>query len=159
MHNVYQIALVTHITGLAIMGGTTLVSYVLTKQFWNLYTQDKSKAIALNAAGSKFPMLFGIGILLLILSGVTMMAIMKGAFGEQLWFRIKFGLIIAIIINGVAVGRRQGLRLTKILAEEIAAGRNNDGKLLRVKSNLNWFHLSQLVFFLIIFTLSVFKFN
>jgi hypothetical protein len=134
------------------------VSYVLTKQFWNLYTQDKSKAIALNAAGSKFPMLFGIGILLLIVSGVTMMAIMKGAFGEQLWFRIKFGLIIAIIINGVAVGRRQGLRLTKILSEEIA-GTNSDGKLLRVKSNLRWFHFSQMLFFLIIFTLSVFKFN
>jgi hypothetical protein len=158
MQNVYQIALVAHITGLAIMGGTTLVSYVLTTQFWNLYTNDKPKAIALNAAGSKFPMLFGIGILLLILSGVTMMAIMKGAFGEQLWFRIKFGLIIAIIINGVAVGRRQGLRLTKILSEEMA-GANNDGKLSRVKNNLTWFHLSQMGFFLIIFTLSVFKFN
>jgi hypothetical protein len=158
MQNLYQIALVTHITGLAIMAGTTLVSFVITRQFWILYAHDKSKAIALNEAGSKFPRLFAIGILLLILSGITMMAIMKGAFGQQLWFRIKFGLILAVILNGIAVGRRQGLKLTRILSQEITAI-NSDGKLLRIKNNLRWFHFSQMVFFLIIFTLSVFKFN
>jgi len=158
MNTLYQIALVTHITGLVIMAGSTFMAYVLTKQFWTQYARDKSKAIAINEAGSKFPMLFGIGIILLIFSGVTMMAITQGAFGEQLWFRIKFGLIIAVILNGLAVGRRQGLKLTKTLSEE-GSGTNNEEKLLRIKSNIRGFHISQMIFFLIIFILSVFKFN
>ena len=158
MHNLYQIALVTHITGLTIMAGSTLVAYVLSIQFWTQYARDKSKAMAIHEAGSKFPLLFGIGIILLILSGVIMMAITHGAFGEQLWFRIKFGLIVTIILNGLAVGRRQGLKLTKALSEE-TTGAGNTEKLLKIKSNLRWFHMSQMIFFLTIFTLSVFKFN
>ncbi len=158
MQTLYQIALTTHIIGLSTMAGTTLASYFLTRQFWNKYAIDKSKATAIHEAGSKFSMLFGIGIILLILSGVAMMAITRGAFGEQLWFQIKFGLIIGVIINGLAVGRRQVSRLTKILSAE-GPETNNTGKLLRIKSNIKWFHISQMVFFFIIFTLSVFKFN
>src|SRR5688500_3201717 len=158
MQTLYQIALVTHIVGLSTMAGTTFASYVLTKQFWNQYASDKSKATAIHNAGLKFTMLFGLGIVLLILSGVAMMVITRGAFGEQLWFRIKFGLIIAVIINGLAVGRRQGSRLTKILSEKAPEATSNE-KLLGIKSNIRWFHISQMIFFFIIFTLSVFKFN
>jgi hypothetical protein len=118
MHTLYQMALVSHIIGLSIMAGTTLVSYALTKQFWTQYARDKLKAIAINEAGSKFPMLFGLGIILLILSGIAMVVITQGAFGKQLWLQIKLGLVITIILNGVLVGRRQGLRLTKILSEK-----------------------------------------
>lgn len=158
MQAFYQIALVTHIIGLSTMAGTTLAAYILTKQFWAQYVSDKSKAIAIHEAGSKFPTLFAVGILLLIFSGVAMMAITRGGFGEQLWFRIKFGLIITVIINGLAVGRRQGSRLTKILAEEVPEANIKD-RLLGIKWNIRWFYISQMIFFLIIFTLSVFKFN
>src|SRR5215207_6268648 len=108
MNTLYQIALITHIIGLSTMAGSTLSAYVLSRKFWHQYSSDKSKAIAIHDAASKFPTLFAIGIILLILSGVAMMAITRGAFGEQLWFKIKFGLIIAVIVNGLAVGRRQG---------------------------------------------------
>jgi uncharacterized membrane protein SirB2 len=158
MQTLYQIALTTHIIGLSTMAGTTLASYILTKQFWNQYVSDRSKATAIHEAGSKFSILFGIGIVLLILSGIAMMAITQGAFGEQLWFRIKFGMIIGVIINGLAVGRTQGSRLTKILSEEVPET-NSKGRLLRIKSNIRWFHISQMIFFFVIFTLSVFKFN
>src|SRR5260221_6489995 len=118
MQTLYQIALVAHIIGLATMAGTTLADYVLTKQFWRQYANDRPKAIAINAARSKFPMLFGIGIILLILSGVTMMGITHGAFGEQIWFRIKFGFVILIIVNGAVVGRRQVTKLKNLLVKE-----------------------------------------
>src|SRR3990170_6842226 len=158
MQTLYQIALTTHIIGISTLAGTTLAAYFLTKQFWNQYASDKSKAIAIHEAGSKFSTLFGAGIVLLILSGIAMMAITRGTFGKHLWFQIKFGLIIGVIINGLAVGKRQASRLTKILSEEVSEI-NSKRKLLRIKSNIRWFHISQLIFFLIIFTLSVFKFN
>ena len=154
----YHTALVIHITGLTMMAGTTLADYIMTKQFWKQFATDKQQAFAINKAMSKLVMLFGIGIILLILSGMSMMWLTNGMWGEQLWFRIKFGLVIVIIINGLAVGRRQGNQLRKLVAVE-ATGENTGTKLLKVKSDLNRFHVAQLALFIIVFVLSVFKFN
>jgi hypothetical protein len=147
-----------HIVGLTMMAGTTLVDYVLFKQFWKQLDINEVKGLAINEAMSKLPILFGLGIMLLIISGVSMMAITHGVFGEQIWFRIKFGLVIIIIINGLAVGRRLGLKLRKILSEE-ASDKNVEAKLSKVKSSLSLFHISQMALFITIFVLSVFKFN
>lgn len=154
---IYPLALVTHITGLTIMAGTTLVDYLLFKQFWKQFVKEKAKGLAISEAISVLPVLFGIGIVLLIISGVTMMAMTNGVFGEQLWFRIKFGLVILIILNGLLVGRKQGSKLRKILSEDTSG--ENDVRLLKIKRNLNSFHISQMLMFITIFILSVFKFN
>ncbi|WP_143097855.1 hypothetical protein [Chitinophaga sp. CF118] len=153
--NIYYIALTAHIMGITMMAGATLVDYVIYKQCWKYLPDSKPKALVIHEGLSKIPLLIGIGIMLLIISGVTMMQITKGVFGEQLWFRIKFGLVLLIIINGLAVGRRQGLKLAKLLLEATLT----EAKLLKIKNNLTLFHLSQLVLFVIIFILSVFKFN
>jgi hypothetical protein len=155
---IYHAALVTHITGITMMAGTTLMDYVIFKQIWKQYQSDKSKALAISEALVKLQIVFGSGFLLLIISGVTMMYITHGAFGEQLWFRIKFGLILLIVINGIGLGRRLGVQLRKLLPREIE-GIDTSDKLLRIKAGLNLFHISQLAIFLAIFILSVFKFN
>jgi hypothetical protein len=158
MQALYQIALTTHIIGLTTMAGATLVDFVIIKEFWKQYTHSKSKAIPIHEARSKFPLLFAIGIILLILSGVTMMGITRGAFGGQIWFKIKFTLVILIIINAFVVRRRQSSKLTKLLSEETSS-ENYTMDILQVRNGFNWFHLSQIAFFTIIFTLSIFKFN
>jgi uncharacterized membrane protein SirB2 len=155
---IYHISLVAHIVGLTMMAGTTLVDYVLFKQFWKQLAINEAKGLAINEVLSKLPILFGLGIMLLIISGVSMMAITHGVFGEQIWFRIKFGLVIIIIINGLAVGRRLGLKLRKILSED-AFDKNIVAKLSKVKSSLSLFHIFQMAMFITIFVLSVFKFN
>jgi hypothetical protein len=155
---IYHLALITHLTGLIMVAGTTLVDYAVTRQFWIQHAIDKSNSLAIRGVLSKLPIVFGVGFIFLIVSGVYMMYVTHGAFGEQVWFRIKFALIILIIVNGVAFGRRQGSKLRKVLSEGIP-GSNSEERLLKIKSNLNLFHLSQLLFFLTILTLSVFKFN
>lgn len=157
MQTLYHLALVLHIAGLTTMAGTTLVDYVLFQQFWKQVTKDRAGSLAVNETMSRLPMLLGIGMILLIVSGVTMMAVTNGAFGEQVWFRIKFALVVAIIINGVAVGRRQGIKLKKLLSAERARG--SEAGLLQIKRTIRLFHLVQLILFVVIFILSVFKFN
>jgi len=167
MQTLYQIALINHLIGLTLLAGTTLVDYVLTRYFWKQYFQNTFNAIVIHSAGSKFRFLFGIGIMLLILSGITMMGITHGAFGEQIWFRIKFGLVILIIANGLAIGGRQNSKLKKLLSQETTINTSDDAaqrenhkvEMLKVKSRITWFHLSQLIFFILVFVLSVFKFN
>jgi hypothetical protein len=158
MQNIYHLALVGHILGLTIMAGTTLVDYILFKQLWKQYAVSKPNGLILRSSMAKYRALFGIGIILLIISGITMMGITNGIFGEQLWFRIKFGLVLLIIINGLAIGGRQGKKLNKLLSEE-ATGKNIDTPLAKVKGNINIFQLAQMLIFLTIFVLSVFKFN
>jgi len=155
---IYHAALATHITGITMMAGTTLMDYVIFKQIWKQYWADKNKALAISEALVKLQIVFGSGFLLLLISGITMMYLTHGVFGEQTWFRIKFGLILLIMINGIGFGRRLGVRLRKLLPEEIS-GIDVSDQTLKIRDNLSIFHVTQLAIFLTIFVLSVFKFN
>jgi uncharacterized membrane protein SirB2 len=158
MQNVYHSVLVAHIIGLTMLAGTTLVDYVTTRYFWKQYSMDKQNALIIQRAISKFQFLPGIGLLLLIISGIGMMALTRGVFGEQIWFRIKFGLVIIIILNVLAIGRRQSLKLRKLLSDE-NQGEKIGKKLLKIKTRQQWFHIIQITLFIIVFILSAFKFN
>jgi len=148
--------LTMHLMGFVMVAGTTVADFIAFRQFWNQYELDAVKGRAVFQAISKFPILFRIGIILIILSGVGMMAITHGVFGEQLWFRIKFALVIMVILNGLITGRRQSRRLGRILNAELP---DNFVKFERVKGNLKMFHYVQLTLLFIILFLSVFKFN
>ena len=148
--------LTIHLIGFVMVAGTTIADFIAFRQFWNQYELDAVKGRAVFQALSKFPILFRIGIILIILSGVAMMAITRGVFGEQLWFRIKFALVIVVILNALIIGTRQSLRLRGILNADISG---NSVKIASVKSNLKLFHYAQLTFLFIILFLSVFKFN
>jgi hypothetical protein len=154
----YHVALVMHIIGLTVLAATTVVDYIIFKQFWKVYNDNRQNALIIRSTMTTYPRLFAIGIILLIASGVTMMGITHGAFGEQIWFRIKFGLVILIILNGLTIGRRQGMKLSNVLSGKYE-GANADAILLKVRSTLSVFHLTQMLLFLIVFVLSVFKFN
>ncbi|MDN5286337.1 MAG: hypothetical protein JWR38_2611 [Mucilaginibacter sp.] len=156
MQTLLQTLIVLHLTGLVMMAGTTFVDYTTFKTFWKQFDQDKGRSIALLQATSNFSRLIGIGAALLILTGIGMMAITHGAFGEQIWFRIKFGLVIILILNGLLVGRRQGLKLRKVIVENVNV---IPLQIKGIKTNLNIFHLVQLCIFLMIVFLSVFKFS
>ncbi|MEO7045109.1 MAG: hypothetical protein ABI091_07345, partial [Ferruginibacter sp.] len=137
------------------MAGTTFVDYTTFKTFWKQFALDREKSLGLLEATGKFSRLIGIGAALLILTGFGMMAITKGVFGEQLWFRIKFALVIVIIANALLNGRRLGLKLRKTVAD---GGVNATLQTESFRTRLNWFHLIQLLLFLVIIFLSVFKF-
>ncbi|WP_172336549.1 hypothetical protein [Mucilaginibacter sp. SG564] len=145
-----------HLSGLVMMAGTTVVDYSVFKTFWKQIDQGNSNPAGLMESTSNSSRLIGIGAALLVLTGIGMMAITHGVFGEQLWFRIKFGLVIILILNGILTGRRQGTKLRNAVA--------NSGAILIaeafvLRERLNRFFLLQLCLFLLIVFLSVFKFN
>jgi uncharacterized membrane protein len=153
---VFYSLLVLHLTGFVLFAGTTIVDFVAYRQFWQLVGKDKSQAIVIGQVLEKFPVLMGMGIILLILSGVGMMAMTNGVFGEQLWFRLKFGLVILLIANGLLVGRREGVILRRIIAESEI---DHFEEIKKRKRNLTIFYPIQLTLFFIILLLSVFKFT
>jgi len=151
-------ALVFHITGIALIAGTTVVDFVTTSRFWRRYSLNKNDGLVMREVSQSFPTILRIGIIVMVLSGISMMTIMHGAYGKQIWMRIKIGLVVLVIVNALVVGRRNGMQLFKLLNEE-RNGTDRTTELEKVKRSGRLYHFAQLALFLIIFTLSVFKFN
>jgi uncharacterized membrane protein len=154
-YTLLQTLLTLHLTGLVLMAGTIVIDSLMYRTFWQQYEINRERSLNLLAASGKFGRLSGIGAVLLILTGFAMMFITHGVFGEQLWFRIKFGLVILLIIINL-LARRRSLKLRKIISLSDEASLTEIGKIrffLR-----RYFITAFIIFFLIIF-LSVFKFN
>ena len=155
---IFSASLWFHIIGITLMAGATVVEFMLTRKFWTIYAVDQQGGILVRKASDKLPLLVVAGIVLILLSGVGMMAATGGVFDTMLWFRIKMILVVLVIVNGVANGRRLGARLNRLLAP--GAPQPADQQLLnRVRNRLDLFFISQLSLFFIIFFLSAFKFN
>lgn len=145
--------LVLHITGITMMAGTALIDTIFYKQFFRQYNIDQTKAAGTLEASGKIAVLFPIGFLLLLLSGVSIMLLTHGIYAEQTWFKIKMILVIITVVNGLAVGRRTGLQVRKNVAV------NNTAAVINLKQRLLVFHITQLTLFAAIFVMGVFKFN
>jgi len=155
---IYYSALVVHVVGITLMAGTSFIDAMIFQQFWKAFPADITTSRLTENILYKLQKFLGIGMLLILLSGVTMMFYMHTVWGQQTWFRIKMGILLLIIINGLLIRRRLGASLKKLLAEmstdtHFAANRT------KLKRSITTVHLFQILFFCIIFTLSVFKFN
>lgn len=151
----FPTALLFHITGICLMAGATVADFILSRRFWALYARDRQQGIQAKKISDQLPRLIIAGIILILLSGVGMMAATNGLFGTMLWFRIKIVLVVLVILNGVLNGRRLGVKLNKLLALQPI----NELSLQQVRKKINLFYVSQLALFFIIFLLSAFKFN
>ena len=156
--NLYDIALVAHIAGITIMAGATFIDFMAFRQFRMVYPNEKAKGFVIGEMLFRLQKLIGIGMLVILISGVFMMFYMHQVWGQQIWFRIKMGILLLIIINGLIIRRRLGSRLKNLLAGG-SADRDFTTKLSRIKSNMTKVHIFQILFFVTIFVLSVFKFN
>lgn len=146
-----NIFLITHLTGLALMAGTTVADTVTFNTFSKSFRNDRTPSATLLALMDKFSVLLGIGAALLIISGTGMMIITHGAFAHQIWFKIKLALILTLILNGFLVGGRQKSYLKRCL--------DTGKEAQRAIGNIKLFYLAQMGLFLTIILLSIFKFS
>lgn len=155
---IYNASLWLHIIGFTLLAGTTVIDFILTRKFWTLYDNDPASGKPLRTMMNRLPLLTVIGTLLILLSGAGMMVFLHAVFGAMLWFRIKMALVLLVILNGAIVGRKQFGQLNKLIMTSAGTVATAHA-LLRVRRNLNVFHLTQLGLLLTIFFLSAFKFN
>jgi hypothetical protein len=150
----YNIALVTHVIGLTIMAGATFIDYITFRRLCKVFQEDNAKASVLEDYIYRLQRFIGIGILVILLSGITMMVKLHEVWGAQLWFRIKMGVLLLVIINGLGIRRMLGSRLRKIMIGNI-----QDQQFQRIRQSLTIVQVIQMGLFVIIYVLSVFKFN
>lgn len=153
---ILQTFLLLHLIGLALFAGTTIADFITFRQFWRQYDQDRTKSITLYPGLPNFQVFMRVGIAVIILAGIGLMAMTHGLYGEQIWFRIKFGFVILLILNTVLVGNRQRIRLKKTFQD---VDNNTTGIIEKIKNSLSRFYYVQLIALFVIVLLSVFKFN
>jgi hypothetical protein len=141
----YQIFLVLHITGITVMAGTSFIDFVT-------FRRATIKGLQASDDLDQLQKYLGIGMLLIITSGIGMMAKLHEVWGAQLWFRVKMGVLLLIVLNGLGLRRTLGAKFKKALVASSSA-------LPAISRKLTLVQLIQLFFFAIIYVLSVFKFN
>jgi hypothetical protein len=156
--NTLLLCLVLHLTGLILMAGMAIADLMAFGNFWKQYKLDKPSGLAVLQAASGYQRVLAIGAALLLITGISMMALTHGIFGEQLWMKIKIGIVVLILINGPIVGRIQGSKLKELLMDNtVGAAVTTQIEILRKRVLV--ISLANLLFLAAIVTLSVFKFN
>jgi hypothetical protein len=145
--------LVLHITGFTLMAGTIAADFAINRRLGKYLLTDKSKAMSMLEGAAGFPALIGIGGLLLLTTGIGMVILFKGVVARMLWFRIKMILVVLVILNGSLVLRRQAGRLKMLLT-----GNGGNSQILSLSRTMSFFHVIELLLFVLIFFLSVFQF-
>ena len=147
-----HILLILHLTGLALMAGTTVAEYVTFKTFARLFITEKEQSRSVLDLIKKLSVLLATGAALLIVSGTGLLIITQGVFLKQIWFQIKSGLIITLVLNGFLTGARQELKLRNNIDTDVV-------KSMEAIRKLKIFHLVQISLLFTIIFLSVFKFS
>jgi len=149
---VYDLAKVLHIIGIVAAAGISLIDFILFRYFRKVYALNTGEGVVVEGILRRLQRVMAVGMMLIVISGVMMMFYLHAVWGQQLWFRIKIGVLVLIIINGLLFRRRLGNRI-----HASSASRHEWGHALRV--SVTAAQIVQLVLFVIIFTLSIFKFN
>lgn len=164
-----KLGLVLHLSGIVLMVGMTIAAWVLQGQLWHTIFYGKERARPLFRVSKRVNQLQGLGGILILAGGVTMMIALHGVVMHQSWFRAKLVLLGLIILNAVLVLMPAGRKFRRLLSgmaperagapdgEVPAGGGISPGDLTGIKRRMLLFYVLQLSFFLLIFILSAFQ--
>ena len=116
MNIFFRILLVLHLCGLAVMAGTTVVDYFTFKTFCRLANIGDNREQGLLPIMSRYGELVRMGAAILIVSGLTILVLEKDIWMER-WFKIKIGLVVLLVLNGILVGNSLGLKFRKMIID------------------------------------------
>jgi hypothetical protein len=155
--NLFPLGLVLHITGVVLLAGGVLGSYVTLKQLWKYLPGDDRQATAVFKTSQAYNIFFALGGVLILISGFMLLRAFQFTVTHQFWFEVKMALIVFLILNGRIFGGRVIRKLQGLLT---APGGVTD--MLQVgtlRRRLAIFHTLQLLTLLLIFILAVYKFQ
>lgn len=150
-----QLLIVMHLSGLVLMVGTTITAFVTFRTIINRFQIKSEGATGLLKLLTGLAPVKGIGGILLILSGIGLTFITGGVFLHMLWLQLKLFLMLLLPLNEILIGNRQHKKLKAAFFEN---GPDSTA-LIKTIPKITTFYTVQLVLFLGIIVLAVFKFS
>ena len=184
-----SVALLLHIIGVTIVSTGTLGGLLLNEIVWRTLERDSAQGAAIARVGRYFGPMSQAGAVVMLASGLLLLATRNWAYVGQTWLTIKFGIYILLWLNGLLVARpaaRQfGRLLPYWLAHQSAPSAPSIGMitalsatggsgnvtsatashsklaaaLADVRSRMKLFYISQTLMLLMVLVLAVFKFR
>jgi len=151
-----QLLLIVHLSGLALMVGTTVAAFVTFRAFINRFNIKSESSSGLLQLLWKLEPIKGTGGILLILSGIGLIYITGGVFLHMLWLQLKLLLAIMLPLNEILIGNKQLKKLKTAFFE------SKPGSAAVIKTTvlkIAVFYTIQLLLFLGIVVLAVLKIN
>ena len=151
-----QLLLILHLSGLILMVGTTVASFVTFRAFVKRFNIKSESSTGLLQLLSNLDPVKGIGGFSLIISGIGLMFITGWVFLHMLWLQLKLFVILLLVLNEILVEKKQLKKLKTSFFE------NNPDSSTMIKMavpKLVMFYTFQLLLFLGVIALAVLKFN
>ena len=151
---IYTAVKMLHIIGFATAFGISLATFFAYNRFWQLYEINREQGLSAFKAFTFLQRVGMSGLMLVLLAGISMLALSNWSFVSQLWFQIKLGLIALIFVNGFTLGRTSTIKLDHFINQGIYEGHDA----LKLQANLRRFLLIQILLYVTIIFLSVYRF-
>lgn len=152
---VYKAALISHIIGISLMAGATCCQMFLYSNYWKQMRQHLN-SLHLKAI-IRLETLVIIGLVIMLLSGGTMLYLVNGIYEQQTWFQLKIIIIAILIFNGAVVKKRMAKKMIDHM--EIYFQDRTNQEFIKTSKWMTAIITFELLMFLMIFTLAVFKVN
>jgi len=149
-YTLIKTGLFLHLSGITMMVGTSIAGMSAHLRFRRILVSDKDKAFVTLKTTDRYPALQAAGAILLLLGGIIMMIGYRGVIMQLLWFKIKLVVIALIILNQLLFG----ISLSRKLRRE-----SDPAAIVAIMKKQTVFNGLQIVFFLLIFFLSSFRFS
>ncbi|RWY55917.1 DUF2214 family protein [Mucilaginibacter gilvus] len=151
-----HLLLIAHLSGFVLMAGTTITEFVAFRILIFQFKFNGEVSGGITKLMSGLTTVLTAGGILLSLSGIGLTWITGGIFLHQVWLQLKLLLIVVLALNGVFFGGRQLRQIEdKLSKNSIEADEEISGRVFK----LNVFYTMQIVIFITIVTLAIFKLN
>jgi len=156
MYLISRIILALHITGIVMMAGTTMIDYLTFKTFWQFADTGDNRVFGLIPLMARYGIFIKTGAVTIILTGIALFVLNKGDIWAQPWFKVKTVLVIALILNGLLIGNRQGHKLRETVMAHTADFLQHT---ISIRESMNRFYPIQLTLFFLIILISMIRFD
>ena len=151
-----QLLLIMHLSGLILMVGTTVASFVTFRAFVNRFNIKSESSTGLLQLLSNLAPIKGIGGILLIISGIGLTYITGWVFLHMLWLQLKLSVILLMVLNEILVEKKQ---LKKLKTAFFEYNPDSPTVIKMAIPKIAMFYTIQLLLFLGIIALAVLKLN
>jgi hypothetical protein len=172
----WSFALLLHLVGLTLIAAGTIGGLALHRAIGRSLAGAPAQAAAAARVGRHFPIMTQAGAVVMLLSGLGLLATRQWIYVGQPWLTVKLGLYVLLWLNGLLVARPAAQQFGRALPQWVAIqgalplsaapqGTTTSSRaeiasaLARVRRRLTLFHTSQALGVATILILAVFKFH
>jgi uncharacterized membrane protein len=172
----WSFALLFHMIGFSLIAGGMIGGITLHRAIWRNLADAPAQATTAARLGLHFPLMIQAGAMVMLLSGLGLLAARQWVYLGQPWLTVKLSLYVLLWLNGLLVARPASRQFERTMSKWLAAQamlpppaapegaaanyRAEIGAALaQIRRRLTLFHANQALMVAVVVIMAVFKFH